>query len=138
MYGSLPSYTQSAAEPWFKWAVLMGASFIIIFNLIALTVQKAGLAVASVASKLSLVIPFLFSILLYHDHAVPVKVAGVVLALVAVVLTLYPKKPGAVSAGNPGQAFNIQKIILPVVVFITTGLLDTLIKYVEQHFITPA
>ena len=51
--GAVPSFSQSASSPWFGWALVMGAAFIIIFNLIALTVQKAGLAVASVASKLS-------------------------------------------------------------------------------------
>jgi drug/metabolite transporter (DMT)-like permease len=138
VFGSVPAYKESISEPWFKWAVLMGISFIIIFNMIALTVQKAGLAVASVASKLSLIIPFIFSVVLYNDHAVPVKIAGVLLALVAVVLTLYPDNRTPNAAKGSENGFSGQKIILPMAVFITTGLLDTLIKFVEQHFITQA
>ncbi len=136
--GSVPSFADSASSPWFVWALLMGTAFIIIFNLIALTVQKAGLAVASVASKLSLIIPFVFSIFFYNDPAIPMKIVGVLLALVAVVLTLYPtqKQPGA--GLNQKSALRWDTVLLPFVVFVTTGLLDTLIKYVEQYFITPA
>ncbi len=132
---SWPDFADSVQQPWFKWAILMGLSFVSIFNLIALTVQKSGLAVASVASKLSLIIPFLFSIWLYHDEAPLVKILGVILALVAVVLTLYPSAP-VQDAG--GKSRRLQRILLPVVVFITTGLLDTMIKYVESSFIHPA
>lgn len=136
--GSIPSFSESVSSPWFVWALLMGAAFIIIFNLIALTVQKAGLAVASVASKLSLIIPFVFSIFFYNDHAIPMKIVGVVLALVAVVLTLYPHATPVDQGTNKKSSFNLQVVVLPFIVFVTTGLLDTLIKYVEQYFITPA
>ena len=136
--GTVPSFAESAASPWFAWALVMGAAFIVIFNLIALTVQKAGLAIASVASKLSLIIPFVFSILFYNDPAIPMKIVGVILALVAVVLTLYPHPSPAETGAGKTSTFNLQVILLPFVVFVTTGLLDTLIKYVEQYFITPA
>jgi drug/metabolite transporter (DMT)-like permease len=133
---SWPSFAQSMSEPWFKWALLMGASFIVIFNLIALTVQKSGLAVASVASKLSLIIPFVFSIFLYNEQAAIIKIAGVLLALVAVVLTLFPDNTISTNSTQTASGFRIQKIVLPLIVFVSTGLLDTLIKFVEQHFIT--
>ncbi|RYF86152.1 MAG: EamA/RhaT family transporter, partial [Chitinophagaceae bacterium] len=65
--GSVPSFVEAAGAPWFKWSLLMGLFFIASFNLIALTVQKSGLAIAAVASKTSLVIPFIFSVLLYGE-----------------------------------------------------------------------
>ena len=135
---SVPSFSETSSSPWFIWALVMGASFIVIFNLIALTFEKAGLAVASVASKLSLVIPFVFSIFFYNDPAVPMKIMGVILALVAVVFTLYPANKDGEKSGSNGEKFNMQIVLLPFVVFVTTGLLDTLIKYVEQYFITAA
>ncbi len=134
--GSLPEFGENVGQEWFLWSLLMGASFIVIFNLIAITVQKSGLAIASVASKLSLIIPFVFSLFLYNEDAAVFKIAGVLLALVAVVLTLYPNKVAGNDNLNSTGGFNFQKILLPVIVFITTGLLDTLIKYVEQNFIT--
>ncbi len=135
---SVPGLAQTASSPWFGWALVMGAAFIIIFNLIALTVEKAGLAVASVASKLSLIIPFVFSIAFYNDPAIPMKIVGVVLALIAVVLTLYPTKKSSEAPVSKTSTPKLQAVALPFIVFITTGLLDTLIKYVEQYFITPA
>ncbi len=78
-------------EPWLPWAGLMGFSFIFLFNIIAFTAQKLGVAIASVANKLSMVIPFIFSIYLYNEEATPLKLAGIGVALVAVVLTSWPK-----------------------------------------------
>ncbi|HMO31947.1 MAG TPA: hypothetical protein PKE63_03100 [Lacibacter sp.] len=125
--GSFPVGTASLREDWFSWSVVMGLMFIVLFNFIALTAQKLGVAVASVANKLSLVIPFLFSIYLYQEQVTGLKIAGIVLALVAVVFTCMP------SGGTEpsGQPFRPVLLLLPVILFAGSGLLDTLIKYVE-------
>lgn len=137
MIGAVPDYVGYTEEPWFMYAIMMGTLFFVTFNLIALAVQKSGLAVASVASKLSLVIPFMVSVILYNESAGWLKIAGIVLALVAVVLTLYPAKTIENSiAKTTGLSFD--KIILPLIVFIGTGLVDTMVKYVQHHFITDA
>src|SRR6476619_3338152 len=51
-------YIANAHTNWFGWACLMGTVFISLFNVIAFTAQRIGVAVTSVANKLSLVIPF--------------------------------------------------------------------------------
>jgi drug/metabolite transporter (DMT)-like permease len=134
--GSLPAYSRDMAEPWFKWALIMGVGFVVSFNLIALTVQKNGLAVASVSSKLSLVIPFVASLLLYGEEASIVKIAGILMALVAVMFTLYPSKTFDKKESKKKLAMGA--VILPLVVFLATGLLDSLVKYVEQNFLNGA
>lgn len=131
--GGIPDYIQNVEMPWFSWALIMGVGFVVSFNLIALTVEKNGLAIASVASKLSLVIPFVASVFLYNENATIFKVAGILLALVAVVLTLYPSGTNEKKSGNSNHG--IQAIILPLVVFLATGFLDALVKYVEQSFL---
>ena len=45
---------------WFYGAIGLGFLFISVFNLMALTAQKNGLSVASVASKMSVIIPIIF------------------------------------------------------------------------------
>jgi len=132
--GGVPDYAQNIAMPWFNWALIMGVGFVVSFNLIALTVEKNGLAVASVASKLSLIIPFVASVFLYNENAAVFKIAGIVLALVAVFLTLYPTEPN--EKRNTYNKMGMQAIILPLVVFLATGFLDALVKYVEQNFLT--
>jgi drug/metabolite transporter (DMT)-like permease len=128
--GSFPVNSNSVNESWFKWSLLMGMMFISIFNLMGTTTQKMGVSVASVANKLSLVIPFLFSIYLYSEAVTWIKIAGVVLALSAVVFTCMPSSKGEEPSGKPFHAANL---LLPVVLFISSGLLDTLIKYVETN-----
>ena len=50
-----------------KWAVLIGVMFILLFNVIAFTAQRMGVAAASVSNKLSLVIPFFLLFSSYRD-----------------------------------------------------------------------
>jgi drug/metabolite transporter (DMT)-like permease len=140
--GRFPISAGSPGEPWFKWAILMGASFIIIFNMIGITAQRISVAVASVANKLSLVIPFLFSLYLYHEKAGWLKVSGLILALVAVLLTCWPFiRTDAAGAARSGKHEGLARILipfLPVLLFISSGLLDTMVKYVEAHFLKEA
>lgn len=131
--GSFPISAASTGEPWFKWALLMGSLFILLFNLIAFTTQKIGVAVASVANKLSLVIPFVFSLYLYNESSTWVKIAGIVMALAAVFLTCLPPKRN--QASTQKKLPLVLLVSLPAILFLGSGLLDTLIKYVEQTFL---
>lgn len=128
--GSFPINKTNIAAPWFVWALVMGAMFISIFNVIGFTTQKLGVAVASVANKLSMVIPFVFSLYLYNEHATTLKVAGIAVALIAVVLTCYPSQKSA----DPGKVSQQLLLLLPLVLFVSSGLLDTLIVYVKNIF----
>ncbi len=133
--GSFPISHASTAQPWFRWAILMGIFFIILFNIIAFTAQNIGVAVASVANKLSLVIPFLFSIYWYDEKLSVLKVAGIVLALTAVLLTCWPHKD---IQGSSIKSANGLLLLVPLVLFVGSGLLDTMVKYVEQGFLNDA
>jgi drug/metabolite transporter (DMT)-like permease len=127
--GHFPVNAAAAAQPWFPWALLMGVLFISIFNVIAFTTQKLGVSVASVANKLSLVIPFVFSLYLYNEALTALKVAGVLLALVAVYFTVKPAKQETTAVRSKWLLF------LPVLLFAGSGLLDTLVKYTEHRFL---
>jgi drug/metabolite transporter (DMT)-like permease len=127
--GAFPVSSSTFGESWFKWSLLMGLMFVSIFNIVGFSAQKMGVAITSVANKLSLVIPFIFSIYLYNEEATSLKIVGVIIALAAVVLTCLPSSKGMEPSGKP---FHVMDLWLPVVLFISSGLLDTLIKYVEQ------
>ncbi len=129
--GSFPVNNYNLQQPWFKWALLMGFSFIVLFNIIAFSAQKIGVAITSVANKLSLVIPFLFSLYLYSEPYTLLKIAGVLVAVIAVIFTCWPK------ANQPSQTKPNYSILLgiPAILFIGSGLLDTMVKYVEQNFL---
>lgn len=128
--GAFPVHAENIKTPWFGWAMIMGAMFVSIFNVVAITAQKNGVAVASVANKLSLIIPVVLSVYLYHETVAGWKAIGVVLALLAVVLTCYT--PNA----NDNKAKASKWVyILPLILFISSGLLDALINHVQITFV---
>jgi drug/metabolite transporter (DMT)-like permease len=129
--GSFPVNGETMQTPWFRWACIMGAMFITIFNIVGLTTQKIGVAVASVANKLSLIIPVVLSVYLYNETVAGWKLAGVLLALIAVVLTCYPRRTGEAKTGKHNWIY-----ILPIILFIGSGLLDALINHVQQLYVT--
>ncbi|HYF30811.1 MAG TPA: hypothetical protein VD993_06810 [Chitinophagaceae bacterium] len=133
--GGIVDYVHVTTLPWFGWACLMGAVFIGLYNIIGFTTQKMGVAVASVANKLSLVIPFVFSLVLYNESITAFKIAGIIVALIAVVLTCYPQRQAAGTAHAGNAVSKGWLYLLPVVLFIGSGLLDTMIKYVEQGYL---
>ncbi len=110
----------------------MGCMFIVLFNVIGITTQKIGVAVASVANKLSLVIPFVFSIWLYNEEATALKLTGIAIAMVSVVLTCWKERKYA-DGLHPTKSSIL--ILLPAVVFFGSGLLDAMVKYVEQTYL---
>lgn len=127
--GYFPVNSVNIQQPWFPWALLMGGMFIVIFNIVAFTTQQSGVAVASVANKLSLVIPFVFSIYLYNEPVTLLKILGIIVALLAVYLTVKPtEKINRVHRKT-------WVLVLPILLFAGSGLLDTLIKYTEQRFL---
>lgn len=129
--GSFPVHADNIQTPWFTWAMMMGAMFVSIFNVVALTAQKNGVAVASVANKLSLIIPVILSVYLYQETVTGWKAVGVALALIAVILTCYAPST------TPGTSQKSKWIyILPLVLFISSGLLDALINHVQLTYVT--
>jgi len=137
----LPVNAGTIQQPWFKWALLMGATFIFLFNIVAFTSQRIGVAITAVAYKLSLVIPFVFSIWLYSEKVTALRIAGIVMALAGVYLTIRPaadsKAGSPPGAAQPAKkpAFNKWLLIWPVILFAGSGLLDTMIKYVQQRYL---
>ena len=129
--GSFPVQISLLQQPWLPWALFMGCCFISLFNLAAFVVQKIGVAVTTVAYKLSLVIPFVFSIYLYHEKTTALKIGGVGLALLAVWFTTRPSKNAL-----KDKPVSWTLWLMPLLLFIGSGLLDTMIKYVEQGYIS--
>ena len=118
-------FTEIPEQPWFYGVVFLGFLFILLFNVMALTAQKAGMSVASVAGKMSVVIPIAFGIIVYNESYGVLKIFGIALALVSVYLT---------SKKDTGQ-FNAKYIYLPITLFIGSGILDTALKYVENNYV---
>jgi drug/metabolite transporter (DMT)-like permease len=133
--GSFPVNGEVVQTPWFRWACVMGVLFVSIFNVVGITAQKISVAVASVANKLSLIIPVVLSVYLYNETVAGWKLVGVLLALLAVVLTCYPQQKNT-EAHQP--AHRKWEYFLPLILFVGSGLLDALINHVQKTYVTDA
>ncbi|MGI0106625.1 EamA family transporter [Salinimicrobium sp. WS361] len=118
------------SEDWFLGTFILGFMFIAVFYLAALTTQKSGLSVVSVATKMSVAIPVLFGIILYNESTGWIKIFGIILALVAVYLTSIKKKEGI--------KIKKRNLIFPLLVFFGSGIIDTTLKFLETSYVAEA
>lgn len=108
--------------------LIMGVMFISVFRLIGLSTQRAGVAVTSVAAKMSVILPILFSVWIdKNDSLNSIKIIGIVLALASVLLTTYKKEK--LTHGSAG-------LYLPLIIFIGIGIIDSSVKYAQTTFVT--
>jgi len=117
--------------PWFWLVLLMGTLFIIVFLLIAKTAQEIGVSVATVANKMSVIIPVTVAVLFYHNSCGPLKILGIALALAALLLTSLKEK-GAVAVSSRG----LWMFLLPFIVFVGSGVIDALVNFAQERLIT--
>jgi len=111
---------------WFYGAIFLGFLFIAIFNVMAITSQRVGLSVASVATKMSVIIPVVFGIYVYKESAGLFKIIGIVAALLAVYLS---------SMKSGTRIKNKAYYIYPIIIFFGSGIIDTSIKYIETTYL---
>ncbi|MDC6364977.1 MULTISPECIES: EamA family transporter [Flavobacteriaceae] len=112
---------------WFWGPVALGVLFIVIFNLMAKTAQVAGVSVASVATKMSLVIPVIFGVIFFKEKLSLLQVLGIFLALGAVYLA---------SVKTKNISINKKDVLLPLLVFLGSGIIDTSMKYFEERHLS--
>lgn len=122
---SLPPVAEIAASPWFVNSLILGAFFIVLFNIMAITAQKLGPSVASVANKMALVIPVIFAVFYYGDNITVLKVLGILFALGGIYLSTL--KPKAIKSG-----INWKLMMIPILLFLGSGFIDTFIKYNQE------
>ena len=128
LYSGPLTLSDIPAQPWVTGALLLGVLFIVIFNLMARTSQQLGVSVASVATKMSLVIPVLAGLVLYGEQLNLVKIAGIATALVAVFFA---------SLKNDKRHLrrDLRILMLPFLVFLGSGIIDSSIKYLEATMV---
>jgi drug/metabolite transporter (DMT)-like permease len=120
LYKKPISILEITKADWFLATIGLGFLFIAIFNVMALTAQKNGLSVASVASKMSVIIPVVFGIYVYNESVGAQKIAGIILALIAVYLTSIKAKDDTVLT---------RSIYLPILLFFGSGIIDTSVNH---------
>ncbi|WCO00530.1 DMT family transporter [Psychroserpens ponticola] len=112
---------------WLFGAIGLAFLFIAVFNVMALTAQRNGISVVSVASKMSVIIPVIFGVYAYNEGVGFQKIIGIIFALIAVYLT----------SVRPKTTSNFAKgLLLPILLFFGSGVIDTSIKYLETTYVS--
>lgn len=112
---------------WFYTALLSGFFLITVFFVFSRSAARAGIAITSVSSKMSVIIPVLLGLLLFGENAGVMRLLGIVLAFPAFILIFSQR----------GREQKVSKAfyILPVLLFLGNGTNDSLLKYAEFHYL---
>ena len=111
-------------EQWFIYCILLGFIFIAIFFSMALTTEKLGISVTAVSGKMSVVIPILFAYFFAKEDITLLFVIGLILSILSIYFITVKKE------------LHIDKryLILPVIVFLGGGMIDTSLKVLQQAY----
>ncbi len=113
---------------WLPASILIGILFIVMFFLVAYSSKKAGISVTTVASKMSVIFPIIFSILIDPgDQLSMLKIAAILCTLCGVALTVYNPREGVA---------NRAAIYIPLILFAGMGIVDSLVKYAQHQYVS--
>ncbi len=112
---------------WIPYSIIIGILFIMTFVLIAKSSQVVGIAITTVSNKMSVIIPITVSLIIDpFDVLTNYKAIGIILAILAVFLSVYRKRK---------VEFDPRHIYLPIILFLSMGLVDSIVKYAQQYHV---
>lgn len=128
--GGTAALRSAAEKQWLPWALGLGGLFLLNFFFTGKTVARFGASLASVAGKMSLVLPFLFTGIRHGIQGNPLLACiGLLLCVIGIVWVS--------DRNHSGQDFASARpfLYLPVVVFLGSGITDTLSGYCNETFV---
>src|SRR5262245_5298501 len=117
-----------ASQSWILFAALQGMILAVNFYLLAYTAQRLGVAIAALASRLSVAIPSILAFSLYGDSLTVVKIAGLLAALLALYLC---------TASDQGAGTATARLLhlSPITLFLTFGCYFSILKYLQTYYL---
>lgn len=124
LYNNPISINKIITADWIYPTITLGVFFVIMFNVMATTTQKLGISIASMASKISLIIPVSAALLFQKNIDFSfTNGLGILMALIAVYLTFKKKK----------------KLSYPITIafflFFGAGILDMILNYIQENYL---
>ena len=117
------SFIEIINSSWIFPTIALGVFFIIMFNVMAKTTQRLGISIASMASKISLIIPVIGAILLQENNISYTNGLGILMAIIAIYLAFKKKH-------NSNQS-----IYIAIILFFGTGILDMCLDYIQHNLL---
>jgi drug/metabolite transporter (DMT)-like permease len=108
---------------WPMLAVICGILFISLFLMMGLSSQKNGVAMTSVAVKMSMALTMIFMIKFYNESLSLLKISGILFAFLGVFLMAYEKK---VNSSEKSYTWMLG------VLFVGSAILDVVLNYFQK------
>jgi drug/metabolite transporter (DMT)-like permease len=114
------------SSDWIWFGLIIGIFFIVVFNLLATGAQKVGIAISTVANKMSVIIPVSFAFIVFGDTVSMLKIVGIILALGGVYLT-----------STTGLKLNFDKkyLWLIIIIFAGQGIADCIFNFAQHYYV---
>ncbi len=112
--------------PYFLFSLVLGLLFVSTFYLIGYTAREVSMTLSSLANKMSMVIPMVAAVFLAGIPSRPldaIQIVGLVLTLFSIVFSAL--SGGGADANGTNAKTSAIKALLPIVVFVMSGLVDT-------------
>lgn len=107
-------------------SVVVGTLFMTSFVVMSFSTEKVGIGLTTALNKMSVVIPVMVGVLFLNQHSgILEKIIGIILALISFFLVLYKRS----QKGGKGV------FLLPVLVFVLSGMIDTSMELTNTFFI---
>lgn len=115
------------SSPWMPAALFNGIMFIVVYIWIGISAKRAGIAMTSVAGKMSVVFPVLMGFLLLDEQLSFLRVVGIIGALLAFWLTFKKQE---------GIKHQWKDFLFPALLFVGTGISDSTLKFAQAKYLT--
>ena len=127
LFGNFWKSSSIETSNWPAFAIACGLLFISLFFVMGISSQKNGVAITSVAVKMSMALSMLFMILFYGESVSIIKIGGIIAAFLGVFLMAYQKTE------KTGEKSYTWMLIL---LFIGSAVLDLILNYVQKYELT--
>lgn len=129
--GGNPFPSDIVSEPWLYYSIGLGLLFIVVFNIMAITVQNFGVIIATIFQKMSMIAPAIVAIVIYSEKGGFLKWLGIFAAILAIFMLSYEKS-------DKNQGLKKTRILwfFPLATFAGSCVIDTSLFLVEQHRLT--
>lgn len=118
MYEGNISISKVLSANWLLHAIAIGVLFIVVFNFYAFGTQKVGVAISTVANKMSMIFPTIAGLVLYAESNYLIyKVLGFLFAIIGIYLT---------STKNGKLSFDKKYVWVIIAIFVGQGIADVL------------
>jgi drug/metabolite transporter (DMT)-like permease len=124
LYGNTWSPVNLIEVSWIPFALTSGILFISLFVILGLSSQRNGVAITSVATKMSMATGILGMIFLYNESVSYLKILGIILAFIGVISVSWMKSDAEKSHGSWWML---------LLLFFGSGILDIVLNYAQKN-----